>query len=311
MRVEEFVGQRIRQRRDELNMSQAELGRRVGDLLGKPWPRQAVSAAELGKRALGVAELVALASVLETRASRLLTPPIGESEITLPGGAVLDAQRMVEFGASSRLLTEVYETLSGLDQDLSASVNYGHEALAQVRTLADRITTSAGSESGPRGSRISPSGGIEDYDVVNNVWVPRGQSLRESRVPRQPAPVVAAVVTSGEGVLLGRRRDGTPPWTFIAGEIEPGERAEDAAIREVKEETGCEIRPGQIIGQREHPATGRLMIYMTATPARSTTVFVGDEAELAEVRWASLDEALSLLPDMFGPVRDYLAGLKL
>ena len=45
--------------------------------------------------------------------------------------------------------------------------------------------------------------------------------------------VAAAIVISSEGVLIGRRNDGNPPWTFIAGEVEPGERPEDAAVREV------------------------------------------------------------------------------
>src|SRR5215472_9337572 len=35
----------------------------------------------------------------------------------------------------------------------------------------------------------------------------------------EPQPVVAAIVTSEHGVLVGRRNDGNPPWTFIAGEI--------------------------------------------------------------------------------------------
>jgi 8-oxo-dGTP diphosphatase len=124
---------------------------------------------------------------------------------------------------------------------------------------------------------------------------------------QETRPVVAAVVTSAKGVLIGRRNDGTPPWTFIAGEIEPGERPEDAAEREVKEETGAEIRAGEVIGERDHPATGRHMIYLAAKPARATRLIVGDEAELAEVRWASLAEADELLPGMFGPVREYLA----
>jgi 8-oxo-dGTP pyrophosphatase MutT (NUDIX family) len=54
----------------------------------------------------------------------------------------------------------------------------------------------------------------------------------------EPSPVVAAIVTSDVGVLVGRRNDGKPPWTFIAGKIEPGESPADAAVREVKEETG-------------------------------------------------------------------------
>ena len=125
---------------------------------------------------------------------------------------------------------------------------------------------------------------------------------------RQAQPVVAAIVTSAPGVLVGRRNDRTPPWSFISGEVEPGELAEDAAVREVKEETGLEVRAGQIIGERDHPATGRHMIYMAAEPTRGTEVFVGDEAELAEVRWVSLAEADELLPGMFGPVREYLAA---
>ena len=127
---------------------------------------------------------------------------------------------------------------------------------------------------------------------------------RRQGLPR-PA-IVAAIVTSALGVLVGRRNDGKPPWTFIAGEVEPGESPEDAAVREVKEETGCLVRVGEIIGERDHPATGRHMIYMAAHPTHGTDVFVGDEAELAEVRWVGLAEADDLLPGMYGPVRDYL-----
>jgi len=43
--------------------------------------------------------------------------------------------------------------------------------------------------------------------------------------------VAAAIVTSHLGVLVSRRRDGDPPWTFPAGKIGPGESAEDAAVR--------------------------------------------------------------------------------
>jgi hypothetical protein len=50
------------------------------------------------------------------------------------------------------------------------------------------------------------------------------------------------------------------------------------------------------------------MIYVAATPTEGADVFVGDEAELAEVRWASLAEADELMQGaVFGPVRAYLA----
>jgi 8-oxo-dGTP diphosphatase len=145
-----------------------------------------------------------------------------------------------------------------------------------------------------------------DVDDLRRQLKMPAPSAAEATPAARPA-IVAAIVTSALGVLVGRRNDGEPPWTFIAGEVEPGESPEDAAVREVKEETGCLVRAGEIIGERDHPATGRHMVYLAGYPTHGTDVFVGDEAELAEVRWVSLAEADELLPGMFGPVRDYLA----
>jgi 8-oxo-dGTP diphosphatase len=131
--------------------------------------------------------------------------------------------------------------------------------------------------------------------------------IHDKRVYLDQPEVAAAIVTSDKGVLVGRRHDGMPPWTFIAGEIEPGEPPEETVVREVKEETGCEVRAGEIISRRVHPKTHRRMVYVAAVPKRTTQVAVGDEAELAEVRWVSLAEADELMPDMYQPVRDYLA----
>jgi len=48
-----------------------------------------------------------------------------------------------------------------------------------------------------------------------------------------PRPAIAvAIVTSHLGALVGRRRDGSPPWTFPGGKIEAGESPEGAAVRE-------------------------------------------------------------------------------
>ena len=123
----------------------------------------------------------------------------------------------------------------------------------------------------------------------------------------EPAPIVAAIVTSRLGVLVARRKDGKPPWTFIAGEIEPGEDPADTAIREVKEETGLRIRSTRVIGRRVHPHTGREMIYLAARPTHGTRAFVGDKEELAEVRWVDLAQADELMGGtIFEPVRNHL-----
>jgi 8-oxo-dGTP pyrophosphatase MutT (NUDIX family) len=123
--------------------------------------------------------------------------------------------------------------------------------------------------------------------------------------PNRPS-VITAIVTSERGVLIGHRWDGKPPWTFIAGEQEPGETHADTIIREVKEETGLEIAAGDVLGERVHPKTGRHMVYVAAKPSGKLDTVVGDPDELSEVRWAPLAEAVELLPGMFEPVHEHL-----
>lgn len=57
-----------------------------------------------------------------------------------------------------------------------------------------------------------------------------------------PVPCVGVICLKGDSVLLIRR--GRPPrqgeWSLPGGRIEPGERAIDAALRELREETGVE-----------------------------------------------------------------------
>jgi 8-oxo-dGTP diphosphatase len=60
--------------------------------------------------------------------------------------------------------------------------------------------------------------------------------------PRRPIAAVGAVCFRGDDVLLIKR--GKPPmenhWSLPGGRIEWGERAADAVLRELKEETGCD-----------------------------------------------------------------------
>jgi len=65
--------------------------------------------------------------------------------------------------------------------------------------------------------------------------------MTEQSPARTPTPAAGVVCFRGDDVLLVRR--GSPPlagrWSIPGGRIEWGERAADAALRELMEETGC------------------------------------------------------------------------
>lgn len=61
-----------------------------------------------------------------------------------------------------------------------------------------------------------------------------------------PTRIAIAVVEHEGRFLIGRRPEGVPLaglWEFPGGKIEAGETAEQAAVRECREEAGIEVQP--------------------------------------------------------------------
>ena len=127
-------------------------------------------------------------------------------------------------------------------------------------------------------------------------------------LPEQPH-VALAIITSDRGVLVAKRLDGIPPYTFIGGEIRDGETAGDALRRKVQAEAGLTVTSVSFIGRRLHPKTSRVMVY-GHVKVEAGEPRLGAPEDLAEVRWVSVDETRELMPDMFGPVRQYLDELQ-
>jgi 8-oxo-dGTP diphosphatase len=67
--------------------------------------------------------------------------------------------------------------------------------------------------------------------------------------PAQPVVGVGAVVFDGDRVLLVKR--GKEPlrgrWLIPGGTVELGESLTEAVVREVREETGLIVRPGEVV----------------------------------------------------------------
>ncbi len=101
-------------------------------------------------------------------------------------------------------------------------------------------------------------------------------------------------------VLLIRTRNlrGEPVWTFPKGHIERGEKREEAALREVREETGYEAE----IVEPLPPVT--YWFWRNGTKVRKTVYWflmrprhqVGEpDEEVEEIRWVHPTEALLML----------------
>jgi ADP-ribose pyrophosphatase YjhB (NUDIX family) len=76
-------------------------------------------------------------------------------------------------------------------------------------------------------------------------------SPADDGAPRPVVACVGAVVHDTAGRLLLIRRGQEPSrglWSLPGGRVEPGETVAAAVVREVREETGLEVRPARIAG---------------------------------------------------------------
>jgi 8-oxo-dGTP diphosphatase len=121
-------------------------------------------------------------------------------------------------------------------------------------------------------------------------------------------PIAAAIIVQDGRVLLVQRRvkEGSLSWQFPAGEVEPGESASAAAVRETREETGLTVADKKVLGERIHPNTGRTMVYIACTVIEGEAKLVDDD-ELADFAWSSHQQLVEYVPyGFFSAVQDYL-----
>ena len=125
----------------------------------------------------------------------------------------------------------------------------------------------------------------------------RGGSVRQceadgsSHFPRTDPAVIVLVHDGGDRCVLGRQAVWPPSrYSVLAGFVEPGESAEQAVVREVREEAGLDLVDVTYVSSQPWPFPSSLMLGFTARCPDPTAVPHSSDAELEDVRWFTRDQ---------------------
>lgn len=130
---------------------------------------------------------------------------------------------------------------------------------------------------------------------------------------RNPLPTVDAVIFDpARGVLLVERANPPLGWALPGGFVDVGETCEQAAVREVREETGLAVTLTSLLGVYSDPARDprqhTLSVVYTAQAADLAALCAGDDAKTA--RFFPLTALPALAFDHSRILEDFVHGLK-
>jgi 8-oxo-dGTP diphosphatase len=110
-----------------------------------------------------------------------------------------------------------------------------------------------------------------------------------------PSVQAAGGVVLRDGLVAVVHRPKYDDWSLPKGKLDDGESFEDAALREVEEETGLRCRLVRELPEVRYDVRGRpKLVRYWAMEVEEETPFVPNE-EVDQVRWVEPQEALALL----------------
>ncbi|HEB84237.1 MAG TPA: NUDIX hydrolase [Bacteroidetes bacterium] len=107
----------------------------------------------------------------------------------------------------------------------------------------------------------------------------------EIRRYRNPFPTVDVIIRYKRGIVLIERKNPPPGWAIPGGFIDYGESAEEAAAREMREETGLELEGLRLFTVRSDPDRDPRFHTVTIvfTARGAGRLHAGDDAARARV----------------------------
>jgi ADP-ribose pyrophosphatase YjhB (NUDIX family) len=131
----------------------------------------------------------------------------------------------------------------------------------------------------------------------------------------------AAIVRDSRGWILLEKRSDCGLWGLPGGRIEPGESVTEAAVREVKEETGLNIEITQLLGVYSEPDEFRIVTFLdNGDVVQLVDIILEAKIISGELEPSSESEALQffspdalppdIVPPALAPLHDFLQGLR-
>ena len=130
--------------------------------------------------------------------------------------------------------------------------------------------------------------------------------------PKYPtiSPCIITLIYDEDNILLGRSKFfPSNMYSTLAGFIEAGENAEEALIREVKEEVNVEITNIKYFSSQSWPFPAQLMLGYFCQYKKGEIIL--NDAELEDARWFDIKELPIIPPDasISGQlIRSYIEG---
>ncbi|MFC9088223.1 NUDIX hydrolase [Nocardiopsis dassonvillei] len=112
--------------------------------------------------------------------------------------------------------------------------------------------------------------------------------------PVHSVSVTGVVIRPEDGRVLVIKRADDGRWVPPGGVLELAETPEECAVREVREETGVEVKPVRLTGVYKNMKLGVVSLAFLCEP-------VGGEAQVTSearvVTWMTIQEAVSAVPE--------------
>jgi len=140
----------------------------------------------------------------------------------------------------------------------------------------------------------------------------------ENKFSRGVEIVVGIIIENSDGkILLTKSPKWRDKWVIPGGHIEPGEKIEDAGLREAKEEVGMDLKSsgiiscGEIIDSQDFHRPAHFVYFDILCKTENTEVKIDDD-EIREYKWVLPEEALKmdLGSGARAAIKDYLKTLE-